>query len=98
MEQVDKRSENDDRRHNINIDTSERLSENYSFGKPMYQQIYSPTPAYDGFDESDMFYLSMSRMAKQLPKIEQAKIKLLLSKSILEAEIKQETEGSSNVI
>lgn len=45
-----------------------------------------------------MFFLSMSRMTKQLPKFEQAKIKLALSNSVLSAEIKCNREPSSSVI
>ncbi|KAL3287972.1 hypothetical protein HHI36_002428 [Cryptolaemus montrouzieri] len=39
-------------------------------------------------DDTDMFFLSMSRMTKQLPQIEQAKIKLELSNSVLSVEVR----------
>lgn len=49
-------------------------------------------------DESDLFYLSMSRAAKQLHKIEQAQIRLNICKQITEAQIREskkaETSGS----
>lgn len=41
-----------------------------------------------GMDETDMFFLSMSKMTKSLPPIEQAKIKLALSTVVLKAQIK----------
>lgn len=43
---------------------------------------------FDNMDETDIFFLSMSKMTKQLPQVEQAKIKLLLSNSVLQAEIR----------
>lgn len=39
-------------------------------------------------DETDMFFLSMSRMTKKLPKPEQSQIKLALSNSVLSAELR----------
>lgn len=39
-------------------------------------------------DDTDLFFLSMSRMMKQLPKVEQSQIKLQLSNSVLSAEIR----------
>lgn len=39
-------------------------------------------------DETDMFFLSMSRMTKKLPPIDQTTIKLNLSNSVLQAEIR----------
>lgn len=43
---------------------------------------------FENMDETDIFFLSMSKMIKQLPQVEQAKIKLLLSNSVLQAEIR----------
>lgn len=42
-------------------------------------------------DDTDMFFLSMSRMTKKLPQIDQARIKLDLSNSVLQAELKNST-------
>ena len=38
-------------------------------------------------DETDMFFLSMAKMTKKLPSLEQAKIKLQLSQAVFEAQI-----------
>jgi len=38
-------------------------------------------------DETDMFFLSMAKMTKKLPSLEQAKIKLQLSQAVLQAKI-----------
>lgn len=43
---------------------------------------------FENMDETDIFFLSMSKMTKQLPQVEQAKIKLLLSNSVLQADIR----------
>lgn len=40
-------------------------------------------------DETDLFFLSMSKAVKALPKLEQTKIKLDLHKTISDAEIRQ---------
>ena len=37
-------------------------------------------------DETDMFFLSMAKMTKKLPSLEQAKIKLQLSQTVLQAQ------------
>lgn len=42
----------------------------------------------ENMDETDLFFLSMSKTTKQLPKVVQAKIKLLLSTFVLRAEIR----------
>lgn len=44
-------------------------------------------------DDTDMFFLSMSKMTKQLPKIEQSRIKLGLSNSVLSAEIRSNEQS-----
>ena len=38
-------------------------------------------------DETDMFLLSMAKMMKKLPSLEQAKIKLQLSQPVLQVQI-----------
>lgn len=48
----------------------------------------SKTDFLNTLDDTDMFFLSMSKMTKQLPKIEQSRIKLGLSNSVLSAEIR----------
>lgn len=46
------------------------------------------TNVLENLDDTDLFFLSMSKMTKQLPKLEQSQIKLALSNSVLSAEIK----------
>lgn len=100
MDQADaeKRSETLDRRetspNNNSIEPSQRYAESYSYVKPVYQQMCSIPSVLEGLDETDMFYLSMSRMTKRLSKLEQAKIKWMLSKAVLEAEIGQEEKNT----
>jgi len=48
----------------------------------------SKTDFLQNIDDTDMFFLSMSKMTKQLPKVEQVRIKLGLSNSVLSAEIR----------
>jgi len=43
---------------------------------------------FENMDETDIFFLSIYKMTKQLPQVEQAKIKLLLSNSVLQPEIR----------
>ncbi|XP_018569802.1 uncharacterized protein LOC108909822 [Anoplophora glabripennis] len=50
----------------------------------------SKSVCYCGMDETDMFFLSMSRMTKQLPRFEQSKIKLTLSNAVLQADIRDQ--------
>lgn len=38
-------------------------------------------------DETDMFFLSLAKTTKTLPPIEQAKVKLLVSQTVLQAQI-----------
>lgn len=52
--------------------------------------LKSSRQVYENMDEIDLFFLSMSRMTKKLPKIEQVKIKLAVSNTVLQAELKQE--------
>ncbi|GJQ82868.1 hypothetical protein Trydic_g2606 [Trypoxylus dichotomus] len=79
--ELDRHCENSDRREASpnDMEQSQRYIESYPYVKPIYQQMCSIPPVVEGLDETDMFYLSMSRMTKRLPKLEQAKIKLLLS-------------------
>lgn len=71
------------------------LKESASLRKRQYEektiqtnQIAKIPSVLETMDETDMFFLSMSKMTKQLPKVEQARIKLALSSSVLSAEIK----------
>jgi len=50
-------------------------------------QGHKITNQFENLDDMDMFFLSMSRMTKQLPTFEQAQIKLALCNSVLSAEI-----------
>ena len=43
-------------------------------------------------DETDMFFLSMAKMTKKLPSLEQAKNKLQLSQAVLQAQIALEEQ------
>lgn len=47
-------------------------------------------------DDTDMFFLSMARMTKQLPKVEQAQIKLALSNSVLSSEVRCNQQSFSS--
>jgi len=80
----------------------EILKENSIRRKRQYEEKLSQghkiTNPFENLDDMDMFFLSMSRMTKQLPKFEQAQIKLALSNSVLSAEIKCNREPSSSVI
>lgn len=58
------------------------------------RQEHTTTNLFENLDDMDMFFLSMSRMTKQLPKFEQAKIKLALSNLVLSAEIRCNQEPS----
>ncbi|CAH1115132.1 unnamed protein product [Psylliodes chrysocephalus] len=51
-----------------------------------FNETYSATSILD-MDETDMFFISMSKMTKKLAPIDQAKIKLLLSNAVLSAQI-----------
>lgn len=63
--------------------------------KCMCPQASITTSLLKTLDDTDMFFLSMSRMAKQLPKVEQAQIKLALSNSVLSAELKYNQQSLS---
>lgn len=53
-----------------------------------YKTTSKSTSALENLDDTDLFFLSMSKMTKQLPKLEQSQIKLALSNSVLSAEIR----------
>lgn len=58
------------------------------YGEKCIRQEHKTTNQFENLDDMDMFFLSMSRMTKQLPKFEQAQIKLALSNSVLSAEVR----------
>lgn len=70
------------------------MKENSDFRKHRYEQksmtaTASNKPSFlETLDDTDLFFLSMSRMTKKLPKAEQAQIKLALSNSVLTAELR----------
>lgn len=55
-----------------------------------------PTSVLENLDDTDLFFLSMSKMTKQLPKLEQSQIKLALSNSVLSAEIRCNQQSFSS--
>ncbi|XP_050421614.1 transcription factor Adf-1-like [Adelges cooleyi] len=56
-------------------------------GKCVRQEVPKTNSQYENLDDTDMFFLSMAKMTKRLPTVEQAQIKLALSNSVLSAEI-----------
>ncbi|KAL4104285.1 hypothetical protein QTP88_019590 [Uroleucon formosanum] len=52
-----------------------------------YKTTSKSTSALENLDDTDLFFLSMSKMTKLLPKLEQSQIKFALSNSVLSAEI-----------
>ncbi|PSN31944.1 hypothetical protein C0J52_21413 [Blattella germanica] len=58
------------------------MKENASFRKFTYEKHSTE------MDDNDMFFLSMAKMTKTLPPLEQAQIKLQLSNSVLETQIR----------
>lgn len=56
--------------------------------KKTHQIESKPASVLETLDDTDLFFLSMSKMAKQLPKLKQSQIKLALSNSVLSAEIR----------
>lgn len=68
-----------------------KIKENTALREMKYEEkIIKPKvpTVFENMDETDIFFLSMSKMTKLLPKVEQAKIKLLLSNYVLQAEVK----------
>lgn len=68
-------------------ENSNRKKRRYE-GKCGGQEASKTTSQLENLDETDMFFLSMAKMTKQLPKVEQSQIKLALSNSVLSAEIR----------
>lgn len=73
----------------------EILKQNASLRKQQYEEktiqqnkVHKIPSVLETMDDTDMFFLSMAKMTKKLPKVEQARIKLALSNSVLSAEIK----------
>ncbi|KAL4090111.1 hypothetical protein QTP88_025010 [Uroleucon formosanum] len=64
--------------------------------KKTHQAAIKPDSVLDTLDDTDLFFLSMSRMMKQLPKVEQSQIKLQLSNSVLSAEIRCNQQSFSS--
>lgn len=56
--------------------------------KKTHQIESKPASNLETLDDIDLFFLSMSKMTKQLPKLKQSQIKLALSNSVLSAEIR----------
>lgn len=85
----------DDRSDNINEikiqeDTNETSYE--MIDNKSNQSKLSFQYKFDNLDETDLFFLSMAQMTKKLPKLEQSKIKLTLSNTVLQAELKEQTK------
>lgn len=88
VETVDKRYETVNVLHDKN--------QHEMFGTPAHQndeqnsqsQASKMPNLLETLDETDLFFLSMSRMAKKLPKLEQSQIKLALSNSVFSAEVR----------
>lgn len=71
------------------------LKENAELRKRKYEEKNSIRPLQsrttsilENLDDTDLFFLSMAKMTKQMPKYEQAQIKLALSNSVLSAELR----------
>lgn len=56
--------------------------------KKTHQIVSKPVSVLETLDDTDLFFLSMSRMTKRLPKLEQSQIKLALSNSVLSTEVR----------
>lgn len=81
--------------NNPTIQMLEIMKENAAIRKMRREEkIIKPKvpTVFENMDETDIFVLSMSKMTKQLPQVEQAKIKLLLSNSVLQAEIRNTSD------
>lgn len=76
--------------NNPSLEMFKVMKENTSLRKPKHnEKNIKPNTCsiFQNMDETDLFFLSMSKMTKQLPQVQQAKIKLSLSNSVLQAEI-----------
>ncbi|XP_012135376.1 uncharacterized protein LOC105661843 [Megachile rotundata] len=67
-------------------------------GKSTRPQTAKTTSLLETLDDTDMFFLSMSRMTKQLPKVEQSQIKLALSNLVLSAEVRCNQQSLSSIL
>ncbi|KAF5283325.1 hypothetical protein FQA39_LY17349 [Lamprigera yunnana] len=56
--------------------------------KNSIQQKSRPSSIFENLDDADVFFLSMAKMTKKLPKYEQAQIKLALRNLVLSADIR----------
>lgn len=70
------------------------LKENAEIRKRKYEEKNSihplqsrSTSILENLDDTDLFFLSIAKMTKQMPKYEQAQIKLALSNSVLSTEL-----------
>ncbi|KAK4873574.1 hypothetical protein RN001_012934 [Aquatica leii] len=66
------------------------IKESSAFRKRKYENQTTSTnisSINNSLDETDIFFLSMSRMTKQLPKLVQTRIKLQVSNAVLAAEV-----------
>jgi len=63
--------------------------------KKTYQAASKPTSVLENLDDTDLFFLSMSKITKQLPKWEQSQLKLAISNSVLSAEIRYNQQSLS---
>ncbi|KAK5638999.1 hypothetical protein RI129_011491 [Pyrocoelia pectoralis] len=91
-----KRSKNKKRQKTSNTQGPEILQilkENSERIKRKYEENTSTKNNTESMDDMDMFFLSMSRMTKQLPKIKQAEIKLSVSNMVLRAELLNEEQN-----
>ncbi|KAE9521519.1 hypothetical protein AGLY_018075 [Aphis glycines] len=82
----------------------EILKESTALRKRQYEENITckttskPTSVLENLDDTDLFFLSMSKMTKQLPKLEQSQIKLALSNSVLSAEIRCNQQSISTTL
>lgn len=63
--------------------------------KKTHQAASKPTSVLENLDDTDLFFLSMSKITKQLPKLEQSQLKLSISNSVLSAEIRYNQQSFS---
>jgi len=75
---------------------SSSLSTSQNAEKKTQPPVSKSTSFLDTLDNTDLFFLNMSRMTKQLPKVEQSQIKLALSNSVLSAEVRSNQQPCSS--
>jgi hypothetical protein len=85
-----KRKNNDDSAKKI----VEIMKANANFRKEKFEQKH----AIPQFDETDMFYLSMAKIAKRLPSTDQARSRMEVCRMVSEAEIKQMEMGTPSSV